>query len=239
MDSTYAAQYRTLYEQHWWWRAREAAIVREIRALFRPDGSREFLDVGCGDGLLFGRLAAFGRVDGVEIDPLTVAVDSPWRQRIHFGPFDESYQPERRYDLILMLDVLEHLPDPAAALRHARSLLKPQGALLMTVPAFNVLWTSHDELNRHFTRYTKQSFRELACSAGVGLQRMRYLFQWTFPAKLAVRLKEAVLRSEARPPELPPRMVNSLLTTASRWEEATLGRLGAPFGSSLLAIGGR
>jgi hypothetical protein len=136
-----------------------------------------------------------------------------------------------------MLDVLEHLPDPAAALRHARGLLKPRGIVLTTVPAFNVLWTAHDDLNRHYTRYTKRSFRALAANAGVRLQRMRYLFHWTFPAKLAVRVKEAVIRSEALPPVVPPRPVNQTLAAVTRWEEALLGRLPVPFGSSLLAIG--
>ena len=237
MDSNYAAKYRTLYENHWWWRAREAAITREIRQLFAPDGSHDFLDVGCGDGLMFERLAPYGRVEGVEVDPSTIAPSSRWRDSIHFGRFDDSFRPDRRYDLVLMLDVLEHLPDPAAALQHARTLLKPHGALLITVPAFNVLWTSHDDLNHHFTRYTKRSFHQLAVAAGVHLERMRYLFHWTFPAKLAVRCKEAILRGEAAPPELPPALVNSALTALSRCEQATIGRLPVPFGSSLLAIG--
>jgi SAM-dependent methyltransferase len=238
MDSTYAAQYRTLYECHWWWRAREAAILREIDRLLNPGEGRAILDVGCGDGLLFDRLKAYGRVEGVEIDPLTVAADSRWRPQIHFGPFDESYQPGRSFDLILMLDVLEHLKDPAAALRRVRSLLKPQGMLLATVPAFNLLWTGHDDLNRHVTRYTRRSFAELAEAAGVRIHSLRYLFHWTFLAKLAVRLKEAMLGARPAPPRVPPRFVNEALALATRCEQATLGRLPVPFGSSLLAIVG-
>jgi SAM-dependent methyltransferase len=187
--------------------------------------------------LIFDRLAAYGRVEGVEVDPDTVADGSPWRNRIHFGRFDESFRPDRHYDLVLMLDVLEHLPDPAAALQHARLLLKPHGALLITVPAFNVLWTSHDDLNHHFTRYTKRSLHQLALAAGIRMERMRYLFHWTFPAKLAVRCKETILAGEAAPPELPRAIVNSALTALSKCEQATIGRLPVPFGSSLLAVG--
>ncbi|MBA3484566.1 MAG: class I SAM-dependent methyltransferase [Pirellulales bacterium] len=237
MDSSYAATYRTLYENHWWWRAREAAITREIEMLFEADGSHDILDVGCGDGLMFERLAPYGRIEGVEIDPAAVAPNSRWRDQIHFGPFDGSIRSDRRYDLILLLDVLEHLPDPTAALKHARALLKPQGALLMTVPAFNILWTSHDDLNHHFTRYTKRSFHALAVAAGIRLQRMRYLFHWTFPAKLVVRCKEAVFPTAATPPRLPPPLVNTMLTVMSKCEQASLGRLPVPFGSSLLAVG--
>jgi len=239
MDCQYATRYRTLYELHWWWRAREAAISREIRQLLAPDGSNAILDVGCGDGLIFDRLKKYGRVEGVEVDPLTVSPDGPWRERIHIGPFDSTFRPARSYDLILMLDVLEHLADPAAALRHAAALLSDRGALLITVPAFQSLWTSHDDLNRHYTRYTKRTFSAMAGESGMRIDRMRYLFQWTCPAKLAVRVKEKLVSATASPPALPPRWLNSLLTVATRSEEATLGRLGMPFGSSLLAVCGK
>lgn len=66
------------------------------------------------------------------------------------------------YSLILMLDVLEHLEDPVGALQHAVDLLTPEGTLLITVPAFMALWTNHDVLNHHLTRYTKRSFSNVA-----------------------------------------------------------------------------
>jgi SAM-dependent methyltransferase len=236
MNSDFAAQYRTLYENHWWWRAREAAILREVRRLLAPDGSHAILDVGCGDGLLFDRLAPYGRVEGVEVDALTVSPDSPWRDRIHLGPFDESFQPQRRYDLILMLDVLEHLPQPAAALRHAANLLTGDGALLITVPAFEALWTCHDDLNGHYTRFTKRTFAALAGDSGVDVRHMWYLFHWVFPAKLAVRMKERLVPTPPAPPAVPPAWINSLLTAATRCEQATISRLPMPFGTSLAAI---
>lgn len=236
MDSNYAAQYRSLYKNHWWWRAREAAVMREVGQLLAPGGSRNILDVGCGDGLLFDQLANYGHVEGVEVDPLTVAPDGAWRNRIHIGPFDATFQPARRYDLIVMLDVLEHLPEPAAALRHAANLLTDDGVLLITVPAFRALWTSHDDLNRHYTRYTKRSFAALAAASGVPIVRTWYLFQWLFPAKLAVRLKERLVATRSAPPAIPPAWVNTLLTAATRVEQATIGRLPMPFGTSLAAV---
>jgi len=84
-------------------------------------------------------MSGFGSVFGVESDETTLAADSPWRDQIFRQPFDAGFQPRQRFDLILMLDVLEHLPDPAAALEHARSLLTPGGRILITVPALNAL----------------------------------------------------------------------------------------------------
>ncbi|HEX6533404.1 MAG TPA: class I SAM-dependent methyltransferase, partial [Gemmatimonadaceae bacterium] len=153
----YGRQYRALYERHWWWRARERWIVRALECHRPAHGWGAALDVGCGDGLFFDRLAALGcTVDGVENDAALVDPEGPHRARITVGPFDERFQPGTRYSLVLMLDVLEHLRDPLGALRHAVSLLEPGGVFLATVPAFLALWTTHDVLNQHVTRYTRR-----------------------------------------------------------------------------------
>src|SRR5262245_47239949 len=158
MDPEYAQRYREIYEKHWWWRARERLILSTIEKI-KSQGSRgSILDIGCGDGLLFDRLSAFGEVEGVEMDASLVSPKNPWKNRIHVCPFDDSFRPQKRYSLILMLDVLEHFADPLDPLRRALALLDQDGILLITVPAFLFLWTTHDELNHHFTRYTKRSF---------------------------------------------------------------------------------
>lgn len=235
MDPEYARRYRELYERHWWWRAREQFVLEMVRR-YRKGGRRPILDVGCGDGLLFDRLAEFGDVWGVESDASLVSPDNPHRDRIHVGPFDASFQPARRFGLVLMLDVIEHLPDPAGALRHAAALLEPDGILLATVPAFRFLWTTHDVLNHHFTRYTGRRFTALARSAGLDVVRARYFFHWVFPAKLGARLLEAVVRPRPAPPRVPPSWINELLYLLSRLEQRLVTPLGPPFGSSLLAV---
>jgi SAM-dependent methyltransferase len=238
MQSDYAIRYRELYRNHWWWRAREVAILEQIRQLgFLPDGSQTMLDVGCGDGLLFDCLEPFGLVCGVEGDATTLDENGRWRHRIFQQPFDESFLPEVRFDLILMLDLLEHLPDPERALRHARRLLKPGGRLLMTVPAFNALWTTHDDLNHHFVRYDRRSFHRLAAAAGVTLEKCSYFFHWTFPVKLLIRLRESLTNVRAAPPAIPANWINRTCYALTRLEQRTLTRLGPPFGSSLLAVG--
>jgi SAM-dependent methyltransferase len=138
-----------------------------------------------------------------------------------------------------MLDVLEHLPNPEAALRQAVELLAPGGILLVTVPAFMALWTRHDDLNHHYTRYTQRTLGMLAAAAGVQVSEMRYFFRWPAPAKLAVRLMEALVPGVPVPPTLPPRPLNWLLYTLSRLEERLLARAPIPFGTSVLAIGRR
>ena len=167
MRDDYLQRYRELYQQHWWWRAREKLILKTLRTEQPPGGWKRILDVGCGDGLLFDELTPLGEVEGVEPSAASVSEKGPHRSRIHTCPFDENFQPGKEFTLILMLDVLEHLADPAAALRRALALLAPAGRLLVTVPAFNALWTNHDLVNEHVTRYTRRTFRELARQAGL------------------------------------------------------------------------
>ena len=238
MRADYAEHYRDLYEQHWWWRARERFILDTLRAAQPPEGWRRILDVGCGDGLFFDQLAQFGEVEGVEPAEALVSRTGGHFSRIHIGPFDENFQPAEPFSLILFLDVLEHLPDPAGALRHALGMLAPGGSVLVTVPAFKLLWTNHDVINHHLRRYTKSTFRQLAQQAGLDIRVEKYFFHWTFPAKLATRVAERVLHTEPKPPAIPLRWINGLLCGLTRIEQKTCGRLSLPFGSSLMVMGG-
>lgn len=237
MRTDYGQAYRELYQQHWWWRAREGMILEVLGGKQPPQGWKRILDVGCGDGLFFDKLSQFGQVHGIEATEELVTPSGPHRARIHIGPFDETFQPGQQFSLILMLDVLEHMPDPVGALRKAWALLEPGGSLLVTVPAFKLLWTNHDILNHHFTRYTKTSFRRLARAAGVELEAERYLFHWLFPLKLAARIMERVARSEPAPPRVPPRWLNRIFYRLSWIEYKTLGRMAVPLGTSLMVSG--
>ena len=237
MDPRYGERYRELFQRHWWWRARTEFIVHTLRQ-FQPEQKwSNILDIGCGDGLFFDRLAEFGEVDGVEPSAELVNPNNPHRSRIHICSFDENFQPGKRYSLILMLDVLEHLENPVAALRHVLELLTPEGIFVATVPAFMSLWTNHDVLNHHFIRYTKATFRDLANRAGLPIIQERYLYHWTFPVKLAVGLLERTLHAEPMPAKVPPAWINAPLYWLSRIEQKTIGHARLPFGSSLMVIG--
>jgi SAM-dependent methyltransferase len=239
MDASYARHYHHYYARHWWWRAREEFILWNLERLRPGGGWGRILDVGCGDGLFFEKLQGIGDVEGIEMDSTTGASGGRWADRIQIRPFDESFRPDRAYALILMLDLLEHLSDPLPSLRRAVELLQPGGTILITVPAFPVLWTSHDELNHHFRRYTRTSLSNLVREAGARIEGERYFFQWPALLKLAIHLKERLVPASPRLPRSPNPWVNQILYRLSRAELATLGRISFPFGSSLLAWAGK
>jgi SAM-dependent methyltransferase len=236
MDPAYAARYRELYERHWWWRAREELVLELLRDRAPAPGYGPILDVGCGDGLLLPKLRSLGEPEGIEPDGAILSEDATAAGRIHVVPFDASFQPGWRYGLILLLDVLEHLDDDVAALRHARALLAPNGLVVVTVPAFRGLWTAHDDINRHRVRYTAVTLRRVAGAAGLRVESERYLFQWVALAKLVVRLKERLLGPAKSLPGVPAAPVNRALLALCRAERWWWRRRSASFGSSLVVV---
>jgi SAM-dependent methyltransferase len=238
MDADYTAAYARLYREHWWWRVRERILLRKIGHILggRAPAAR-ILDVGCGAGLFFDALEPLGHVEGIESDPLAVEQAGRWRSRIHIGELDDTFRPESGFDLILLLDVVEHVDRPYRLLRRAASLLRPAGRVVVTVPAFKWLWTSHDALNHHVLRYTAKEIGRLMSDAGLTAIETGYLFQSLLLPKLLVRAKEALTAPVARVPHVPPRAANIALQAWYRAEYGCAGWL--PFGSSVLAIAQR
>ena len=235
MDPKYAEHYGELFEKHWWWRARAKLIVETLRGLRSSSRWGRILDVGCGDGLFFPQLREFGTVvEGIE--PASQLGKNAGTNHIYVCPFDQNFRPPHKYSVILMLDVLEHLADPIGALRYARELLEPNGILLITVPAFMTLWTNHDLLNHHFTRYTKAGLRQLTESAELRITEARYFFYWMYAAKLLVRAVERISQSNPEVPHVPSGWINRSLYLVSRMEQKILGKLPIPIGSSLIAV---
>ena len=234
MDATYAEVYADLYRRHWWWRVREGILLERIRELLgnRTRDAR-ILDVGCGAGLFFDALEQFGRVEGIESDPIAVAQSGKWRSRIHMGDV-ESFTSDRPFDVILALDVVEHIRTPAVMLRHAARLLASDGRMVITTPAFDWLWTSHDRLNHHVKRYTALEMRALLREAGLQAIDTRYLFQSLIVPKLLVRAREVLRPMPLSVPKIPPASLNHALETWFRTEYAIAGWL--PFGSSVMSV---
>lgn len=237
MDSEYARRYADLYRRHWWWRARETLIVKRLEVLKPDDGWRRALDIGCGDGLFLDRLADYAdSVEGVEIDPSIVSEYARGRYPIHLGPLASMPSPAASYDLITMLDVLEHLEDPVQELARCRSLLVPDGTLLITVPALRSLWTRHDTTNRHFTRYTRRSLARVLRESGFRPLDSLYFFHWLVLPKLAIRAVEGLSMAAATPLAVPSHPINRGLEIVSILEQRTLSRFRVIPGSSILAV---
>lgn len=237
MQSDYALQYETLWKSHWWWQSRQRFVLDRIARLQRRRPLRQILDIGCGNGLFFDALRHFGEVRGIEADAGLVT-DGPQRGRIEVRPFDDTYRPAQPLDLVLMLDVLEHLQDDSAAVRHVYDILAPGGFFLLTVPALMWLWSRHDDANLHYRRYHKETLAKVLTQAGFRIEMARYFFGWTLGPMLLRRVLAPGHNQEqaAYRVRVPARPINRALYALSRCEQVTVGRWGLPLGASLIAV---
>lgn len=243
MLQNYAQQYRDLWRRHWWWQSRRRFVLQHIHRIARRSPIDQVLDIGCGDGLMFDDLSRFGEPWGLEPDEQLLTPDGPYRDRIEVGEFNADFQPGRTFDLILMLDVLEHIDDDAAALAQVHSLLNPGGCLLLTVPALPMLWSRHDVANRHYRRYTRSHLRQRLQEAAFEVDQLGYYFGWTVGPMLMRRLLSPARKDSANGDDyavsVPVQPVNMAMFTLACMEHRVTPSSGLPLGSSLYAVARR
>jgi SAM-dependent methyltransferase len=144
--------------------------------------------------------------------------------------------PASSFDLIALLDVLEHVENDATALAAIRSRLKVGGKLLVTVPANRWMWSAHDAAHHHHRRYTKRQLRDAATNAGLRIDLLSHFNTLLFPPIAAARLAGKLLGRDRADDSIPPGPVNGILRGIFELEAPLVGRVPLPFGVSLVAI---
>jgi SAM-dependent methyltransferase len=225
-------------ERHWWYRGRRRIVRAELERL-APRTRGPVLDAGCGSGRMLDELARFGRPFGVDIDAGSVErARTRGHQAVRASVSELPFEDEM-FSITTCLDVVEHLDDDRGALRELLRVTEPGGALVVTVPAYQALWSRHDEANQHRRRYGSASLAAAAADAGWTVERSTYFNSLLLPAAAAVRLLERRRRrpAEFSDLELTPARLDPVLELPMRLEAALLRR-GArlPAGLSLLAV---
>ena len=232
--------YRKFYEvekRHWWFVARQR-ILTDILQRLDFSRSAQILDVGCGAGAILESFSKNFDAYGTDTSPLSIELCHQRGLRNVFQcMLDDFPRPEMRFDLISLLDVIEHIEDDQRVLRQARDYLKPGGFILITVPAYRWLWSRHDDLNHHQRRYVKSELAERLTSTGFAIQMLSYYNTVLFPIALASRVTQNILKSQTDPTlEIPHPLLNSLFTAIFAAERYWLRRATFPFGLSLVAL---
>jgi SAM-dependent methyltransferase len=241
MDEEFELQTHQAEEWHWWYRGRREVIRATIRSLQLPAGA-EILDAGCGSGRNMVELAAFGKVTGLELAP--VSIERARRRgvgEVVEGSLSEPLPfPDDSFDLAVSFDVIEHLDDDAFALGELRRVVRPTGQLVVTVPAYPWLWSSHDEVNHHRRRYTEATLLAAAAPAGWTPVRTTHFNSLLLPAAVVYRALDRLLRRS--PPaaadlDRTPGWLNTILERPMRLEARLISRgHRIPAGLSLLAV---
>jgi 2-polyprenyl-3-methyl-5-hydroxy-6-metoxy-1,4-benzoquinol methylase len=169
--------------RHWYYRSKAAALRRMVGAL----GAKRILDVGAGSGFFSRHLLAETEAQSalcVDIGYASERDDSaagkPVLYRRDIGLTD--------CDLVLMMDVLEHVDDDRGLLGHYAAKVPSGAHFLVTVPAFGFLWSGHDVFLEHKRRYRLGEIEAAMRDAGLKVVRGSYYFGLVFPLAAVVRL---------------------------------------------------
>jgi 2-polyprenyl-3-methyl-5-hydroxy-6-metoxy-1,4-benzoquinol methylase len=216
--------------RHWYYRSKARAVERMLPQPF----NRRIMDVGAGSGFFSRHLAERGLID----DALCIDTgyerdrdDRVGNATIHFRTHPEAADA----DVALFMDVLEHVPDDVGLLSAYRPLLPPTARVIITVPAFQFLWSGHDVFLEHYRRYTRQSLRTTVARAGYRLVRSHYFYGLVLPAAMTTRLLARERMAPRSAVQRHGRVANTILTAACSLE-LPLMRFNHLAGLSVVAV---
>ncbi|HEX5602437.1 MAG TPA: methyltransferase domain-containing protein, partial [Pyrinomonadaceae bacterium] len=187
--------YPILYQvedTHWWYVGRRRIIQSLVEKISATLKTQRILDVGCGTGANLKMLAAYGKAEGVDISPQAVdfcherGLDS-----VKLGAVEQLPYESDSFELVTALDVIEHLDDDIAGLREMRRVLRPDGRILVFVPALMFLWGVQDDVSNHRRRYTLPSLLKAVEEAGFSVE-------WSSYANISFFLPVLIVRSVMR-----------------------------------------
>lgn len=227
-------------ERNYWHEARHRVLVRVLAPLLGELAPGDLvLDVGCGPGFVVGFLRGRGvEAHGCDLSPMPPVSDevAPF---LHFGvsAVELPQDLRERVRVLLFMDVLEHLEDPAALLRSCRDAFPNARHVFLTVPARPEIWSNYDEYNGHFRRYTLDATAELASGGGWRVAEAAYFFHALY---FAARFYNRLVGSDRRQTQmaaprhtLPHKLLGALFDLESRLSRRALPGL---WGSSLYAL---
>lgn len=239
-------------DRHWWFAGRTWSLLNMMDRVIELDGQKRVLDIGCGAGNMFHHLARYGPVVGVDNNPKPLAVARERGYEVREGSAEELPFDDSTFELIALLDTVEHCDDDMAVLRECYRVCAPGGHLVVTVPAFMWLWSHNDVLNDHKRRYTAQELDKKLTAVGFRVERMTYNNFFVFPMAAPLILlrrgtdQELDLESphfddESYQVEMEPAppLLNTILSGVTWTESQVLRWLNLPVGTSIICIAQR
>jgi SAM-dependent methyltransferase len=240
-DDAYFDLMAEVADTHWWYRARRAWLRQELAPRVAL-GERAY-DIGCGTADALATLVDLGArpVAGTDLSEHVlegvVRRDDPpavLKSLAEALPF-----ADRSAATLISMDVIEHLDDDVVALREYRRVLRPGGVVFLTVPAYQWIWSEHDDRAAHRRRYSRERFVIAAKAAGFEVDRVTYLFSFLVP--VAALLRKTPLRrffpaTDEEASAMHP-VIDQALGLLSRIERRVGARFDLPFGLSILLVG--
>jgi SAM-dependent methyltransferase len=239
----YEHEYDAMYQletSYWWYVARRALAVELLADEINGRDSVRILDVGCGTGANVSAFDRLGEATGIDasMDALHFC-QSRGVQRVALSPVEDLPFAGGAFHVVTALDVLEHTDDDLRALREIRRICRPDGLLLITVPAYGFLWSEHDEALKHRRRYTAHELRNKLTITGFDVVRTSYFISTLFFPILALRIWQGIHKNSTSPKTslyVLPGWINASLIGLLALERKIFQQINLPFGVSIVAL---
>lgn len=231
------SEYKSMYEQeskHWWFKGRKRIFLSLIKKRYKK--GIKILDFGCGTGINIKALEKFGNVKGIDVSKESKRFCK--KRGINVKLLDISKKSKKlgkyrnKFDLITSFDVLEHIDNDSIALKNLNDFLKDDGRLLITVPAFNFLWSNHDVVLHHKRRYAKKALKKLLEKSGFKIELLSYYNFFIFPAILIRK----IINPKASSTEISNTKFNWLFDIIYSLEIIMINLGLIPWGSSIICM---
>jgi ubiquinone/menaquinone biosynthesis C-methylase UbiE len=240
LEATFLAE-----QHHFWFNGFRRFVGPLLDRASRGRRDLELLDCGCGTGANLTMLERYGRATGVDLTMRGLEFARGYgKRRVARASVTHLPFPDTMFDVVTSFDVLYALADPqeTLALSEMRRVLKPGGAAVINVAAFEMLRGNHSILGGELRRYSRGELREHVARAGFAVERITYTNATTFPLVLGVRLAQRAAGFAANPEEatreitIPSAPINTALSALLAVEAAVARHVNLPFGSSLLCL---
>lgn len=245
-DDANASELAAFDHSHWWYRSKAALVATALRRTDPPGTAPSgpepgwLVDIGGGSGGVTTMLG-WSR-DRIVLLEGNRALATEARRRHGLAALRTSIRQvplaDRTADVVCLLDVIEHFRDPVAVLAEAGRVLKPDGRLVLNVPAHQWLWSAFDEQVGHVRRYTRRGVRSELAAVGFRPLLISHVFSWLVPPMWVKRRLLSGGDAEIGHDQS-SFAIDAAAKALTSAERAVLGRASLPFGTSVLCVAGR
>lgn len=232
------------FEENYWWHKGKKHLVEVILDTYFNGNKEklEILEIGCGTGGITKELTKWGKVTGVDTSKEAIEICRK-RGISHLIVADfnnlSKEQLNTKFDLILALDVLEHIQDDIRTLKKVRSYLKKNGYFFASVPAHKFLWSEHDEALHHKRRYHSLEITHKLKDTGFNIVKKTYFVVTAFPVIAFYRIAGNFFKKTAYPKtsyiQL-PELLNNLMVYILKMEATLIRKISFPIGTTIVIV---
>lgn len=237
MEPAHLKELEELESTYWWHVAKRKLALTLLQRFAPPPGLLVEGGIGASANLQEFQTQGYD-VQGFDVMPEAISMaQNKGIQSVDIHDLEKPWPVDKQARAIVLLDVLEHIQDSARALRNMKEVLAPDGAVVLTVPAYPCLFNSWDEKLGHHRRYTKSMLRKEVTQAGLKVQWIGHWNSFTLPAAIACRGFNRLFRRNTST-EFPrvSNVLNSMLIGCAGLERQFLMRLGVPVGLSICGV---